>query len=233
MNSPKVLCAAGAVCLLTHAPLTRAQLGTATITWEANDGSGWTSGVLETTEPSVEVRMKVEWEPSPEVGIAFAANQFDAIITSPTGTIDTVADPQRLGAFRNASAQTLVASRFGDRIKIDDSRDTLPPGSGTRGVFPGQLLGPFGELDLSIPALVFSFRLTFDAIPGSRRVNSLYIAPSGGDTISRYMRLFTSRSGTQNIPTTTTLPLEIVYLPSPAGSTIAVAGALLLTRRRR
>jgi hypothetical protein len=208
-----------------------AQLGNATITWEADDGRGWTNTRLETTSPSVQVRMRVAWEAV--AGFMFAGVQFDTVISGPAVAADVVTDPRRPGFFGSGSSQTLVGTRFGDTIKIDDVRDTLPAGLGPRGVFPGQFpdfLG--GPYDRSNPAAVFTFRLDFDNIPGTRTVNSLYLATGGGDTISRYLRIYTSGGGAQNTPNTTTLPLDIIFIPTP-GTTACAAATLLLTRRRR
>jgi hypothetical protein len=210
-----------------------AQLGTGTVTWEANDGSGWTSNRLETTAPSVEVRMKAAWSADVDFGFGLAGIQFDAVVTSPTEASDTVTDARRLPRFDQGSFQILTASRFGNQTKIDDSRDTFPPGLGTRGIFPGQLAPNFGWNDRSNPALVFSFRLTFDTTPGTRTINSLYVPPTNGDSVSRYMRIYTNGNGAQNFPNTTTLPLDIIFIPAPGPAALAAASALLLTRRRR
>lgn len=225
-----------ALILASGASTALAQFGTATITWEADDGRGWTSTRLETTAPSVQVRMRVAWGAASEVGYMVAGVQFDALIQSPRGALDSVANPLRPGWFAGGSAQTIVATRFGDALKIDDSRDTLPPGVGSRGVFPGQLVEAFGgPYDRSNPATVFTFRLDLDTIPGTRTINSLYVAPFNGDTISRYLRLYTSPSGAQNRPNTTTLPLEIVFIPAPSAAMFAslISFAICGTRRRR
>lgn len=214
-----------------------AQLGNATITWEADDGRGWTSTRLETTAPSVQVRMRVEWDQRPTTGNAFAGLQFDAVTTGPADALDNVSNARRLYPFDRASAQTLSVMRFGSSLKIDDSRDTLPPGTGPRGIFPGQLAPGFGDTNFttSNPVSVFAFSLQFDATPGTRRINSLYIAPSGGDTVSRYLRLYLPNTGgAQNTPSTITLPLDIVYIPAPSGTLLALtAGAMALRPNRR
>jgi hypothetical protein len=212
-----------------------AQLGTGLVTWEANDGSGWTSGRLETTAPSVEVRVKAAWFPAQQAA-GFAGMQFDTLVISPVGSSDAVDEPRRLRRFATATSQTIVASRFSNTIKIDDSRDTLPPGIGARGVFPGQLVPPFWDdfsSDRSNPALLFTFRLIFDTTPGVRTIDSLYLAPAGGDTISRYMRLYTGQGGFQITPNTSTQPLEIVYIPAPGTALFAALTSIPICSRRR
>lgn len=213
------------------------QLGTGEIWYEASadNGNSWYRNYLgigpET--PSVLVRVVASW--SRDAGMyAFAGAQFDVRITE--AAADSVTEMQRTWPFYVGSTQTLVATHFGSTIKIDDARDTLGPGAGTRGVFPGQLVEQFAWTNFSSanPATIFQFRLNFgDATV--RDLSSLYIAPSGGDSVSRYMRVYTSSSGGQNTPTTITHGMTIDNLtPAPGGGAIlAIVGLAAAGRRSR
>jgi hypothetical protein len=208
----------------------------ATLTWEANDGHGWVSGRLVTSEPAVEVRLRAAWEGGAQIGYAFAGCQFDMTLSSDATEGDWVSDFGRLYPFYYSSAQTLDATRFGNTIKIDDRRDTMPPGQGTRGIFPGQLVEQFGDIHFTRanPVYLFGATIHFDGVPGERRVDSRYVAPSGGNSLDRVMRIYTSSVGGQNTPSTTTFWMDIEYVPAPgAAAVLGAAGILVVMRRRR
>lgn len=222
-----------AFALACAAPSADAQTYLGSLTWEANDGTGWQAGRMETTAASVRVRFRAAWDP-PNPDYYFAGCQFDAVVTTSDSHTDVVSDAARATSTRWASVQTLAVSRFGNTIKVDDVRDTMPPGQGTRGVFPGQLVEAFDPQDHSNPINLFEFTLTFDGVAGTRHVNSLYVAPTGGNTTDHVMRIYTTFTGQSMNPSTTTFPLEIVYVPGPGMLGMAGVGAgFVLNRRRR
>lgn len=223
--------------IVLHAAAT-AQVGTGQIWYEASDdgGSTWARDYLLTSQlqESVLVRIRATW--SEHAGMyAFAGTQFDISISN-AGS-DTVENPRRPWPFHTGSAQTIVASYFGSTIKIDDSRDTLGPGMGTRGVFPGQLVQNFAGTNFSSanPATIFEFELFF----GDRTIRTLrsfYVMPSGAPwPPPRVMRVYTSPAGAQNTPQTDTFGIIIDnYTPAPGGVLLgALAGAMMSVRRRR
>lgn len=212
--------------------------GTFAIELSADGGETWRSGLTE-VEPgprTVLGRVAVQW--TADAGYCFAASQFDIGIAFPTGAEDAVTNAIRPFFFGRGSVQTIVATRFGSTIKIDDVRDTLPFGAGTRGVFPGQLPEAFAGWPPPTrenPAHVFTFNLNLDGTPGDRFVSAAFVPASNGALV----RIYTTVTGAQN-----SLgigpgmgPLEIHFasirvVPAPG----CVLGALLglwAGRRRR
>lgn len=215
-----------------------AQVGTANVAYEVSDDGGatWNGGLTETVASSVLVRIRASW--SDDAGMyAFAGAQFDVVVTGVggAGAGDTVSNAIRPGTTSGGSAQTIVATRFGNQIKIDDVRDTLGPGAGTRGVFPGQLVENFAGTNFSNanPITIFQFELNLDGSIGDRDMSSLYIAPSGGNTIDRVMRIYTSPAGAQNTPSTTTRGATVRVVPAPGALALLGLGGLAIARRRR
>ncbi|MDX2146098.1 MAG: hypothetical protein SFZ23_01145 [Planctomycetota bacterium] len=208
-----------------------AQIGTATFTWQASvdHGQTWQSNFLQIDQSmrNLKVRGWLDW--SPDAGVSVAATTFDCMIrTSSTG--DAVDDPTRREPFNSFPQQTLVATRFDDTIKIDDVRDTSPPGVGTRGVVIGQTWADSGfpnTLDRPLSLLDFSLRLSSD--PGDRTIDSEFLWVSQFD-----VAIYISRSGSRtNLPLTTTVPLTIRVIPAPGPMAALAALAVIATRRRR
>lgn len=213
-----------------------AQLGTGLIEWQvsADGGAAWASGLTEVPpeQGSVLVRARASW--SIDGGMyAFAGSQFDVVVKG-AAPGDEVTNARRSWPFTSGSIQTIVVQRFGDVLKVDDARDTLPPGEGPRGVFPGQLVPQFGtNFTTANPATIFEFTLQLDGSEGDRDLWSLYIAPPGGNTIDRVMRIYTSASGAQNTPSTTTRGVTIRVIPAPwAGTALLAAWGAMAPRRR-
>lgn len=210
------------------------QIGTGTLTLEASrDGITWTRGEFDLARnyAPVRIRMLAEW--SSNAGYAFAGAQGDIAISN-AGSADEVTEMIRPGTFASASAQTIVASRFDTTIKIDDSRDTHPPGAGFRGVFPGQVAENFAGTNFTRgqPVSVFEFTFTPDASGGVRVFTYFPVLPSGGDP-QRYIRIFTSPIGAQNTPLATLNGLRIVDIPTPGSVGLAFAVCVLALRRQR
>lgn len=215
-----------------------AQVGTGLVVYEVSDDGGatWNGGLVETVASSVKVRILASWSSDADM-YAFGGSQFDVVVTGVggAGAADTVANAMRPWPTNTGSAQTIVATRFGNQIKIDDARDTLGPGAGTRGVFPGLLAQNFAGTNFSTanPLTIFEFDLNLDGSIGDRDLSSLYIAPPGGNTIDRVMRIYTSPTGAQNTPSTTTRGATVRVVPAPGALALLGLGGLAIARRRR
>lgn len=204
-------------------------------------GATWLGGTVE-VEPgprSVLVRSQFSWINSP--AYAFAGAQFDAVVLN-AGPGDEVVNPERPHPYNLGSNQTIVATRFGSTIKIDDSRDTLGPGMGTRGVFPGQLVenfAPPGGFVRENPGAPFVFGLNLDGTPGDRIIDALHTSSTGtGD--SRF-RAYTSPEGAVEtfyifhpwLPINARVePATVRVVPGP-GALMVLAAGLAWGRRRR
>jgi hypothetical protein len=208
------------------------QSGTGSLTIEASRDGGaiWERGVIDIggRYDPLRIRIRAEW--SSDVGMyAFAGAQFDIAIGN-TGPGDMVTDPFRPVTMRGG-AQTVVASRFGTTIKIDDSRDTFAPGGGARGVFPGQLVENFAEgvFTRDNPVTIFEFRFTPDASLNRRTFQMFYIAREQ----NLAMRVYTSPGGAQNIPVLTTNLIDIIDTPTPGAAALLALATVGIIKRRR
>lgn len=212
----------------------QAQVGTGTWTWEvsADGGESWASGLVVVPLEQEEIRVRAVAAWSTDAGTwGFAGAFFDFVWETP-GDGDAVTFMRRIPPF-NTFGQTLAATRFGSIIKIDDSRDTLPPGVGDRGVGAGQLAPAFGNPDTSNPVALVEFRFALDGTPGDREISSLFIAPTGGNTIDRVYRVYTTREGMQNMPLVSIHNATVRVIPSPAAAPVLFAAGLLARRRPR
>ena len=212
--------------------------GTGSIVYQvsADNGATWNNGTIDVdqSQTSVLVRIQASWSSDLNM-YAFAGSQFDAVVSG-AGAGDSVSDATRPFPTGAGSNQTIVATRFGNEIKIDDVRDTSGPGAGTRGVFPGQLVEQFAGTNFTSanPINIFTFKLNLDGTEGLRSFRNLYIAPSGGNTTDHVMRVYTSSSGGQNNPVTTTTGGGVnVVIPAPGSLALLGLGALAAGRRRR
>jgi MYXO-CTERM domain-containing protein len=212
-------------------------IGTGNISYEvsADNGTTWQTGTIEVlpTQASVLFRARATW--SADGGMyAFAGAQFDAVVSN-AGAGDSAANATRPGTTGTGSAQTLVASRFGNQIKIDDSRDTAAPGQGARGVFPGQLVQNFTtSFSTANPLVIFQFQLNLDGTEGTRSVSNLYVPPSGGNSTDRFMRVYTSAGGAQNNPLSSSTGAAVnVLIPTPGALALMGMGLVGVGRRRR
>jgi hypothetical protein len=206
-------------------------IGTGFFEWQisADGGQTWQAGdvVVSTSQQFVSVRAFVGW--SSDAGFAFASAQFDVTVRG-SNSVDA-ADV----VVTSAMSQTIVSQRFGDVLKIDDIRDTLPPGQGQRGVWPGQLTPEFGppEFTTANPVMVFTFRLSFDGTLGRRDVTSLFIAPTVGNSVDRFLRTYTATGvpNNNNLPLMTYAAASVTVIPAPAAG--LMFGVLAVSRRRR
>lgn len=210
------------------------QVGTGLFEWQvsADGGLTWNPGLTEVlpTQDFVLLRARASW--SSDGGMyMFAGAQFDAVVSTP-GEGDFVANPLRPYPV-NSTNQTLVVTRFGNQIKVDDSRDTLPPGEGNRGVFPSQLVDAFGgPYNRDNPITIFLMTLVLDGTPGDRDIRALFVAPTGGNTVDRFMRIYTSELGAQNSPLSTHAGATVRVVPAPGALIFGVLAASSLRRRR-
>ena len=219
-------------CVLSlSAGLAFAQPFSATLAFEASTdgGQSWQGGLVE-LEPgprTVQVRIRADW--TPEAGYAFARCQFDIIIEN-AGTADDASDFLRPVPFTGLP-QSIMAMRFGSIIKIDDSRDTLPPGMGLRGVHPTQVAENFNpDFDASRPVTVFYMSVLLDGTPGARLVTAM-IPPHPGTFVPSAM-LYTTSSGMERVVPASPVPLTLNVIPAP-GSLLLAPALLALSRRRR
>lgn len=209
--------------------------GSLTIEASRDGGTTWERGTIDIggRYDPLRIRFRSDW--ADNIGFAFAGAHFDVVISN-AGPGDVAFDPVRPGTFASGSSQTLVASRFGSTIKIDDSRDTAPPGAGGRGVFPGQLAQAFAGTNFTVgrPVTIFEFSFTPDASFNSRLIDVLYVLPSGGPQPPiPNTRIYTSSGGAQRSIVAVTNTLNIIDTPTPGVSGILGLSAIVLTRRRR
>jgi hypothetical protein len=210
-----------------------AQIGSATFTLQASldNGATWRQGTVDVPvsgEP-VLIRAWIEW--TFDAGVAFSTCTFDIAIEN-SGTQDVARDFRRPFPLDQISTQTIVASRFGTTIKIDDSRDTFQPGVGARGVQPRQFHPNFGQPHTTAnPLSVFDFVFVPDSTIGARLVKVPFLQgfPPNFDSISCYP----TPDGGGNLVRTTLFPLTINVIPSPSTATALLCLPALASRRRR
>jgi hypothetical protein len=198
--------------------MSEAQLGTANFVFKvsADEGQTWQTGVVEVANSQRRIRVRPVASWSTDAGRWFAGARYDIVWRNMSNGLD---DIYVLGAratgFRLAT-QTMVSSRFGSSIKVDDSRDTLPPGQGTFGVNSSQGAPAFGFGDESNPAVLAEFWFDLDGTPGDREVTALFLPPPNGNTSDRFMSIYTTYDGSQNKPLSTFSPAIVRVLPCPA-----------------
>jgi hypothetical protein len=179
--------------------------GWLTIEASADNGATWTTQYLEvgSGQGAVMVRVKADWVP--ELGYALSQARFDLMVRDARPG-DAASDFVRPPPFTKFP-QSIVASRFGSTIKIDDSRDTLPPGAGQRAIYTFQ--DPEfrnAEFCSNRPATVFSCELTLDGTRGVRVIDAIILL-SLDDTLDMYV--WTDFSGGYRILECTDNPLTI------------------------
>ena len=117
-----------------------------------------------------------------DAGYAFAGARFDAVVAAGSGGLaDSASGFLRPFPLAHIVPQAIVASRFGAVLKLDDSRDTLPPGDGTRGVSPSQgkeIMGDPRFFTTANPISVFEFTLELDGSTGTRSLSEFFLPPS-------------------------------------------------------
>lgn len=237
-SRPELCCLSGAV-VVTLVSSASAQLGTATLQWQlsADQGQTWHAGLLEVprSQTSVLVRSIAQWDQ--DAGIMFSGVRMDMVWRSDASgglsdeLVDLTYNPRLVGTLN-----PIGASRFGHDVKIDDLRDTLPPGLGTRGVPVNQPPINFGvPVDLSNPISLFTYRVVLDGTEGDRTATAYFIAPltPPGNTSDRLMQIYTTPEGANNIPLSALQDCTLRVIPAPAGTLFIAAGAALARRRRR
>ena len=206
------------------------------VSWFASldGGETWQGGEVEVADPfaRVHIRATIDWEyPG---SYAFASLGMDVTITAAPefGAADTVLDPSRIAPFNSLPNQTHVATRFGHVIKIDEVRDTLPPGHGPRWVVCSQSPEDFSEnFSTARPAPIFEFALQLDGTVGTRIVDHVYGRTVQGDELGPYVYL--TPGGQVDMPRPILRgPLNLVVIPAP-GALGLLLPLLALHRRRR
>lgn len=226
--------ACSALIALSWTSIAFGQVGTAWLTWQASvdGGDTWTSGQVSAAPGTrVKVRGLVDW--SADAGYSLSACSFDAVLRglSGSGGADQILDSRRPPPLEFVG-QTLEASRFGDLIKIDDSRDTQPPGLGTLAIRSSQPAEDFGQPHTNArPLSVFECTLALDSSLGMREFSSLWwTTPTGQQRILLWRS--PHAQDLQNTPEAIMVRLRINVVPAPAGMWVVGASAMLLARFR-
>lgn len=148
-----------------------------------------------------------------------------------SGDHDDVINPTPIAPFNILPNLTYVATRFGNVVKIDDVRDTLPPGVGTLWIQCQQLPEKFNpNFSTERPAPVFEFLLQLDGTHGPRTVNHLYPLNVHGWEMGP--RVYLTPDGQQGVPgPLLRAPLHLNVIPAPAS--LGLLLPLLALRRRR
>ncbi|MDX2146783.1 MAG: hypothetical protein SFZ23_04610 [Planctomycetota bacterium] len=196
------------------------------------DGTTWAEGVRDVSRgATVLVRNRVSFDVPGAIG--YAGSQYDIEIRN-TGPGDIATDLVRPTPF-DFAPQTVVARRFGTSIGIDDSRDTLGPGLGTRGITPGQGVAAFSpNFSYANPVTIFTFALTVDQRLGQRDFRITNTNPTGFP-LDRMIRVYTNPNGGQATPfTTVDMSTRInVVIPAPASLGVGLVAIGVCARRRR
>jgi len=210
--------------------LTSAAQNTATLWWEVNDGSGWQSGDITTSNTSLAIRRMASWNaPS---GTIFGFTLFDATVNTVSGTADAASNMRITSEFNYT--QGLSAFRFGNVIKIDQAIDSQPPGVGS------SWINPFNEPTLADPNRnnpVELMRFTLNLTPGAfgmRTISEVHgrLPFTGANTSDRVMWLYIDQN-TRDLPVTTRLDARINYIPSPGSLALLSVVVGIAARRRR
>jgi hypothetical protein len=217
------------------APSAHAQIGSSSLRWQASldNGQTWQDSEVFVNSLQTEVRLRGLLDWSTDAGFAFARATFDTIIQGGANDItDTIVDARSPFPLNLVFAQTLVTTRFGNLLKIDDSRDTMPPGQGLRGIFPHNPVPAFDTRWTSAnPLSIFEFTLVLDGSLGSRTISSIYAQTSQGTPT--YPSFYTSMGGATNFTIqTTVVPLTVTVIPAPASMALAL-GIMCIAGRRR
>lgn len=221
-------------CYTTLAQPTSIQLD-----WQvsADNGATWLGGDIQVPEhqSSVLVRLRAEWE-NHDPGVYFASTRFDAMLRTPeresADAIDMfhVASDFRWTALINPNG--LASTRFGDTLKVDDIRDTSPPGMGSRWVTAFQYDPMIGILHPENPTIVFSYRLVLDGAPGARLVSGVFLPYTNTPPnylAALYMNPFLGM--TTAVPTIIR-DASVTVVPAPGAVLFVVAAMGVLMRRR-
>lgn len=196
----------------------------------ADNGATWNSGrtTLQSASP-VLVRAVASWSGVPS-GLGLGGTMFDVTISN-AGQADGARDFVRALTFVQ---QTIAATRLANNvIKIDDDRDTRPPGLDRFGVNVAQEIPVVGNFNSANPLTLFTFALDVDASVGVRRVSSVF-QPSFPDVA---FAIFTTPTGGQvriPIASIAVVPAEVEIVPAPgAAAVLTLAGIAAVRRRRR
>lgn len=226
--------ACSALIALSWTSMAFGQVGTAWLTWQASvdGGTTWASGQVDAVPGTqVKVRGLVDW--SADAGYSLSACSFDAVVRGSLGAggADQILDPRRPFPLDFVN-QTLEATRFGDLIKVDDSRDTQPPGLGTLAIRSSQPAEDLGQPHTNArPVSVLDCTLALDSSLGMREFSSLWwTTPTGQQRILLWRS--PHAQDLQNTPEAIMRPLQINVVPSPPGMLALGAGAVFLTRFR-
>ena len=206
------------------------------VSWQVSQDEGhtWHGGTVEIADPFAHVRIRAIGDWYYPGAYAFASVSMDITITCAdmSGENDSVTNAAPLAPFDAFQAQTYVATRFGHVMKIDEIRDTLPPGMGPRWVRCYQLpQNSNPNFSTAQPAPIFEFALQLDGTAGTRVVDHVNPRLPGEGEVGPLLYT-TPEGGLATPPTILRGPLNLVVIPAPATLTLLLP-LLALHRRRR
>jgi hypothetical protein len=208
--------------------------------WQASldNGQTWSGGAVNVSTPSSSVRIRgLATFPTTFDRAYFGGVQFDPYVEgiSNVGLGDTISSIT-LGQMQ-PRFQFLQARRFGNRIRIDDEVDFLPPGVGTSWALSGQAPnnGTSPEPVFDNPVSVFEYTLSLDGTLGDRLVTAAWSTDTAfgySPYITTYVRTFEHRGQQWRHPTTEET-ITIRVIPAPASAALFLLALPLAARRRR
>lgn len=231
----------GCLALAGAASAQPSTIGTGRFWWEASldGGSTWARDALTVADPSagVLIRARADWEPRPpEIPFHyFAGVKFDVVVESVSGGLsDGASHFTRAPLLGSGLGQTYAAMRFGSVLKIDDIRDTLPPGEGTRAIEVHQYREQDADLNFrrNNPMELFRFILDLDGSEGERIVRQAF-RPYQLPEPNRFLMTYLTGNGAVNYPDSTAYDLRLHVVPAPGAAGLLVLGTLLSLRGRR
>ncbi len=211
--------------------------GDATWRWEisADAGQTWSTGLIEVppTQSSVMIRARCWFTQPPQT--YFGAAHVDAFVIG-AGAGDSVSGIGR-GDLQPNPAQSLAATRFDDLIKIDDSRDLEPPGTGPHWAILNQYHPSAAtEVSFANPIRTMQYVLHLDGIAGERRVDAVFRVFFEHEP-ARRVYLYDFSVGNWNSLIHETLhhePAIVRVVPAPgAAAVVGILSFASMARRRR
>lgn len=232
----KVRCISACVASPLLCGISSGQSYSVRLDWQvsADNGGTWGVGLVEVpeTQASVLVRLQASWTPT-GTDTYFSGTSFDALIRTPGRTSGDSIDMYNFGIFpvwtRSVNTQGFRFDYFGDVLKVDDVRDSSPPGVGSRWVTPTQLPPQYGTDHRENPTILFSYRLALDGVPGPREISGLFrVSSQTGHTTALYIDFGSIGTWVPSTVNNTT----VLVVPSPASAWLVLGMSTLLVRRR-
>jgi hypothetical protein len=202
------------------------------VAWQAFVDNRWTADrvSIDPQVDTVRIRGVIDWDY--QQVYALCSCYMDIVVQS-ANEDDRVSDYLKLAPFDPVS-QSLVASRQGSTLKIDEVGDESLPGLGMGSVRLTQYAEFLGlPFSTGNPVAAFEFSLHLSGDAGVRVIDSVNTHLPTGQIVP--CRGYINRDGVSiPMPEATTSPLEILVVPAvsmPLSS--AVCGLTMLLRRTR